>query len=402
MFSHVPLQAPDAIFGINNAYKADPAPDKINLVIGAYRTEEGKPWVLPVVRKIEAEMAANEDLDKEYAPITGLPSFCEATRKLILGDDSPSIAAGRVGTIQTLSGTGGLGLGMIFMKRFLPGKKILISDPSWANHVNIAVGNDIEYSKYRYYAEGGGVDFDGMCEDLSAAGEGDVILLHACAHNPTGCDLTRDQWEVVKQICMDKKLLPFFDCAYQGFATGDLEGDAFAVQLFDKAGINMMITQSYSKNFGLYGERCGALSFVTDSAETANNIKSQMSRVVRQNYSNPPRHGAQIVAIVLNTPEYYAEWKGQLQTMVDRIIQMRKELHAALTELGTPGDWSGILTQIGMFSYTGLNKAQCQRMMDTHHVYMLLSGRISMCGLNSAGCKKVAAAIHDTVTTIPK
>lgn len=322
----------------------------------------------------------------------------------MLGKDSPSIKAGRVATIQTLSGTGGLGLGMIFIKRFMPaGTKVYISDPSWANHKNIAAGNDLEYVLYKYYNKAtGGLDYDGFKGDLEAAPEGSVILLHVCAHNPTGVDLNRGQWEEIRGVMEKRKLVPFFDCAYQGFATGDLDGDAFAVQMFDKAGMEMMITQSYSKNFGLYGERCGALSFVTDSADTVKNITSQMSRIVRQNYSNPPRHGAQIVATVLKEPAYFKEWSDQLQVMVDRILDMRKTLHAELTALGTPGDWSGIITQIGMFSFTGLSLEQCERMMEKHHVYLLKNGRVSMCGLTTKNVKYVAAAIDEVVRALPK
>merc|ERR1711871_1489987 len=334
MFAHVPQQAPDAIFGINAAYKADTSPDKVNLVIGAYRDNEGKPWVLPVVKDIEKALTERTDLDKEYAPIAGVPAFCEETRKLILGKDSPSIADDRVCTVQTLSGTGGLSLGFIFVKRFMPaGTKVLISNPSWANHKNIAEGNGIEYSLYRYYkGETAGLDFEGMVADLKAADEGSVVLLHACAHNPTGVDLSNAQWDAVRDVCKERKLIPFFDCAYQGFATGDLDGDAFAVRAFDKAGMNMMIPQSYSKNFGLYGERCGALSFVTDSSDTANKIKSQLSRIVRQNYSNPPRHGAQIVAEVLKSEEYVGQDGEQLgpHPQPNRDVQLHGFIYASV------------------------------------------------------------------------
>eukprot|EP00300_Choanocystis_sp_HF-7_P037252 c5329_g1_i2.p1 GENE.c5329_g1_i2~~c5329_g1_i2.p1 ORF type:complete len:412 (+),score=99.62 c5329_g1_i2:1-1236(+) len=401
-FKHVPLQPPDPIFGITNAHNADPNPNKVNLGVGAYRDDEGKPWVLPVVHLIEKRLVEEKIYNKEYLPITGLPEFVDSARKLLLGD-SRSIAEGRVATVQTLSGTGSLALAFVFIKRFLNSPTIYLSNPTWANHMNLVEGAYLQWKYYRYYDESTrGLNLDGMLEDLSAAEPGSVVLLHACAHNPTGVDPTAEQWQQILELIRAKNLVAFFDSAYQGFASGDLQRDAAAIRMFDEAGLNLIISQSFAKNFGLYGERVGTLSIIGDSPQTTENVLSQLSNIVRQLYSNPPRHGAEIVAIALRNREYYDMWERDLKIMAHRIIRMREVLFEEITKLGVPGTWTHIINQIGMFTYLGITEAQVKILTEKHHVYLTKAGRISMAGLNEAKCKYLAAAIQDAVGSAPK
>eukprot|EP00301_Raphidiophrys_heterophryoidea_P018970 c3960_g1_i1.p1 GENE.c3960_g1_i1~~c3960_g1_i1.p1 ORF type:complete len:434 (+),score=116.29 c3960_g1_i1:89-1303(+) len=404
MFSQVPAQPADPLFGINDAYNQDTNPNKLNLGVGAYRDAAGKPWVLPVVREVERKLLEEQKFDKEYLPIAGLPLFTEHARKLLLGEDSRAIAENRVTTFQTLSGTGALGLGMTFIKRFYPGATAVYSTkPSWANHKNIVEGAGLEYKEFRYYdAKTRGLDFAGMIEDMQAAPEGSVFLLHVCAHNPTGVDLSPAQWDEVLKVMTARKHFPFLDCAYQGFATGDIARDAYSVRLFDKAGSEFLVCQSFAKNFGLYGERAGTLSIVCDSPQSTKNVASQVSKIVRQQYSNPPRHGAEIVGTALASPEHFESWVQSLKIMSGRIIEMREILYKELLANETPGTWNHIVDQTGMFSYTGLTKNQVLRLTEQHHVYLTSDGRISMAGLNADKCKYLAQAIKEVVLAVPE
>jgi len=307
-----------------------------------------------------------------------------------------------VASSQSLSGTGALRIGAEFIKKWLPqGTAILISDPTWSNHFSIFGEQGIKIIKHRYFdAKTNGLDFDGMIADIKAAPDKSVILLHTCAHNPTGVDPTVDQWKILCQLAKEKSLIPFFDCAYQGYASGDLERDAFSLRYFVSQGFECLIAQSFAKNFGLYGERAGVFSIVCSSEQVAQTVLSQIKLIVRPMYSNPPIHGAHIVATILSTPELFQEWLVELKGMSQRIRDMRQLLFDCLSSR-TKNDWSHILNQIGMFTYTGLTEAQVEQLTGRFHIYMLKNGRISMAGLNSTNVKYVGDAFATVVQEIP-
>ncbi|DBA88905.1 hypothetical protein WJX79_000402 [Trebouxia sp. C0005] len=401
VWSHVPQAPPDAILGITEAFKADNDSKKLNLGVGAYRTEEGKPLVLKSVKKAEQKVVNDPNANKEYLGIAGNPDFCKLSAKLAFGADSKALQEGRAATVQSLSGTGSLRVGAEFLALHYPLKLIYIPSPTWANHNKIFPLAGIQIRNYRYYKPSTrGLDFEGMCEDLSSAPVGSVVLLHACAHNPTGVDPTPEQWQGILKVVQERRLLPFFDSAYQGFASGDLERDATAVRMFTDAGVELILSQSYAKNMGLYGERIGSLTVITSDPKTTKKVDSQLKSVIRPMYSNPPRHGAAIVTAILSDPELYSQWKVELKGMADRIITMREKLHSALKEVGAPGTWDHIISQIGMFSYTGLTKAQVQHMTKKYHIYMTMDGRISMAGLSGSSCKYLAEAMKDAVENV--
>lgn len=399
-FDNVPEAPPDPILGLNLAFQADTHPDKLNLGVGAYRTEEGKPYVLNCVKKAEKKMLES-NFNKEYLPIDGLPEFNKASAKLIFGD---LVSSKHIVTTQALSGTGAVRVGTALLKQILPpGTTMYISDPTWVNHFNIARDCGVPYKTYRYYSlEKNGFDFEGMTSDIKNAPNGSIILLHACAHNPTGADPTMDQWKAIAEIIKDKGHFPFIDCAYQGFASGDFDRDASAIRLFTSLGIELLCAQSYAKNIGLYGERIGALHCVCNSEKGAVSILSQLKVIIRGMYSSPPIHGARIVATVLADPELCNEWKQEMKTMSDRIRTMRQMLFDSLKSQGTPGDWTNIINQIGMFSYTGLTAAQCDVLTKKYHIYLTKNGRISMPGLSTKTVPYLSKAIHDVVTNPPK
>lgn len=394
------LQAPpDAILGITEAFKACTNPNKMNLGVGAYRDESGKPVVLDVVHEAEEMLLKNPSANHEYLPIAGLPEFCKAAAELAYGKNSPALAEGRVAVMQALSGTGALRVGAEFLKRFYNGSNVVyVPNPTWANHHAIFERAGLEVRKYRYYKpETCGLDFDGMKEDLAGAPENAVVLLHACAHNPTGVDPTPDQWNGILDVVKSRGLLPFFDSAYQGFASGDLDRDGAALRLFADSGLEMLLAQSFAKNMGLYGERVGTISVVLGDAETKKRVESQLKVVARAMYSNPPRHGGEVASLVLNDPAMFAKWQTELEGMANRIISMRKRLHEELIANETPGNWDHIINQIGMFSYTGLTTEQVQIMTEKWHVYMTRDGRISMAGLSGEKCKYLADAMKDAI-----
>ncbi|KAL2913174.1 Aspartate aminotransferase, cytoplasmic [Polyrhizophydium stewartii] len=383
------------------SYKADPDPSKINLGVGAYRDNDGKPWVLPVVKKAEQAIVADGSLDHEYLAIDGIKSFTDASVRLILGAASPAVAEKRYAACQTISGTGAVRLGADFLARFKMAP-VYISNPTWANHRAIftdAGFKDIREYKY-WNPKTRGLNLDEILATFKAAPNGSILLLHPCAHNPTGVDPSFDQWKMIAQVAREKNHVIFFDCAYQGFASGSLERDAQAVRYFVDSGFEVLIAQSYAKNFGLYNERTGCLSIITRTPQLAQNASSQLCKIVRANYSNPPAFGARIVSLVLNNPQLNAEWEQQLKTMADRIISMRKALFEALTQLGTPGTWNHIVDQIGMFSFTGLTPAQVKVLHDKYHVYMTENGRISMAGLNTSNVRRFAEAVDWVVRNV--
>jgi len=394
---------PIEVFQLGREFAADTAAEKVSLGVGAYRTDEGKPWILPCVKKAESILATQveeEKINHEYLPVLGLDGFTKAATRMLLGEDSPALVENRAFGIQCLSGTGSLRIGAEFLKRIMGCDTVYISAPTWGNHnLLFKYTGYSQIRTYRYWdADKKGMDWEGLCEDLGAAPAKSVIILHACAHNPTGLDPTKEQWEKIAEICRANQLFPFFDCAYQGFASGCLDTDAWAVRYFVSQGFELFCSQSFSKNFGLYNERTGNLTVVTGRAENLDNIKSQMTLIVRAMVSNPPAHGARIVETVLSDPALYEEWRDCIRTMSSRIIAMRASLRQKLEELGTPGDWSHITTQIGMFSYTGLSQEMCVFLKQEKHLYLLKSGRISMCGLTSKNVDYVAKAINEAVT----
>ncbi|KAI1332351.1 PLP-dependent transferase [Xylariaceae sp. FL0255] len=400
----VPQAPADPLFGLLANFKADDHPDKLDVIIGAYRDDNAKPWVLPVVKKADDILRNDPNLDHEYAPIAGVAAFTSKAAELILGGaDSPAIKEKRVTSVQTISGTGAVHLGALFLAKFYPGtKKVYLSNPTWANHHQIFTNVGLPIAQYPYFhKETKGLDFEGMKQAISAAPDRSVILLHACAHNPTGVDPTLDQWKEIAEVMRQKNHFPFFDCAYQGFASGDLLKDNAAVRYFVEQGFELVIAQSFAKNFGLYGERAGCFHFVTSPASDATNtitrIASQLAILQRSEISNPPLYGARIASTVLNDPKLFAEWEENLRTMSGRIIDMRKALRGKLEELGTPGTWNHITDQIGMFSFTGLSEAQVLKIREDAHVYMTKNGRISMAGLNTKNIDYFAKAVDKVV-----
>lgn len=325
--------------------------------------DHGKPYVLPSVRTAESKVVDSK-LDKEYAGITGVPAFCKAAAVLAYGSGSDAIKNDRIAITQSISGTGALRIGGEFLNRFYPhAKKIYIPTPSWANHNAVFKDSGLEVVKYKYYNKDTiGLDFDGMIADLKAAPANSIVLLHACAHNPTGIDPTEEQWKVISDTVKAKSHYPFFDMAYQGFASGDTDKDAFAVRYFQSQGHNFCLAQSFAKNMGLYGERVGAFSICCESAEEKKRVDSQLKILVRPLYSNPPVHGARIASEILNNPDLNKQWLGEVKGMADRIISMRALLKKNLQDLGSKHNWDHITSQIGMFAYTGLTPEQMNRL----------------------------------------
>jgi aspartate aminotransferase len=394
-WANVKMAPPDPILGVTDAFKRDTNPKKINLGVGAYRDDNGKPFVLECVKKAES-ILASQNMDKEYTQITGEPEFCEASIRLLLGDDSEVVKNKLYGTSQTIAGTGGLRVGFEFLRKYYPySKTIWLPTPSWGNHAAIANDSTFEAKYYRYFKPSTrGFDFEGCIEDIKKIPEKSVIMLQVCAHNPTGVDPTPDQWREISKLVKQRNLLPFLDSAYQGFASGDINKDAFAARLFAQDGHEFLISQSYSKNMGLYGERVGAFSFVTQDKEDLQRLMSQLRVTIRRLYSNPPRHGALIAAKVLTTPDLRSLWLKEVKTMADRIITMRQTLVSNLSKEGSSHNWRHITDQIGMFCFTGLNEKQVERLTKEFSIYLTKDGRISVAGVSSKNNAYLAHAIH--------
>jgi len=387
---------PDPILGITEAFKKDTHPSKMNLGVGAYRDDNGKPYVLSCVKKAEEAIST---LDHEYSPISGDGAFTKLSAELAFGEKSDAIVNNRVATVQTLSGTGALRIGAAFLNRFYQfpsaAKDIWFPNPTWGNHIPISKDSGLNPTKYAYFdAKTCGLDFAGMQKDLEALPDNSVVVFHACAHNPTGVDPSLKQWQILSQISKAKKFLPFFDMAYQGFSSGDIDRDAAGLRLFVSDGHSPIVTQSYAKNMGLYGERIGALAVVGNTAAEAKAIESQLKILIRPMYSNPPIHGARIVAKVLGTESLRKEWLVEVKLMADRINEMRKQLTDGLKKEGSKKDWSHITNQIGMFCFTGLTEPQVEQLTKDYHVYLTKDGRISVAGINSKNVGYLAAAIH--------
>jgi len=405
-FGGVPTVPPDAIFFTKQRYKEDPDKRKVNLGIGAYRDDNGKPMVLKIVRKVEMELAQDMTLNKEYLPISGDAEMVKLSLGLMLGKDCARVANGSVAGVQALSGTGSLRVLFNFIKNTIAAGndkfKVFLSNPTWGNHKKVISKSGLSYEFHTYWdPKGRCLDLKGMLGDLKEkSNPGDVVLLHGCAHNPTGVDPTKKQWAEIADAMRELQLVPFFDCAYQGFATGDLDADAYAVRLFESQGFEFLLAQSYAKNLGLYGERAGCASVICKNPEAAKACFSQLCGVIRPMYSNPPAHGARIVKKVLGNAENFAAWKVEMGAMSKRISDMRAALRAKVEELKTPGSWNHITDQIGMFTFTGLNPKQVDVMIEKHHVYLLSSGRISMAGVASGNVEYIAKAINDVVVNV--
>ncbi|GMM28400.1 aspartate transaminase [Martiniozyma asiatica (nom. inval.)] len=401
---------PDALFAVKAAYSQDTRETKVDLGIGAYRDNSGKPWILPSVRLAEELLQHSPDYNHEYLPITGLPEFTSAAAKVILGSQSPAIAEGRVTSVQTLSGTGALHVAAKFLQENYKSKDgsgelpiVYLSNPTWANHFQLFEFAGFQVAEYPYWDDvTKTLNLEGFLQSIKDAPEGSIFLLHATAHNPTGLDPTKEQWLQILKAIEAKNHLPLFDSAYQGFSSGSLEKDAWAVRTAVEDGYKypgIVICQSFAKNVGMYGERAGAVHVILPEQNSALNsaIKSQLARVIRSELSNPPAYGAKIVSKILNTPELYTQWEDDLVTMSSRIYSMRSQLVEELKKLGTPGDWEFIKIQQGMFSYTGLNKEQVLKLRADWGVYMAGSGRASIAGLNEGNVAHVAKAIDAVV-----
>lgn len=392
LFSSVQLAPKDPIFGLTEAYTADQRPDKVNLGVGVYYTDEGKVPLLRAVLEAEKEVVAKES-PRAYIPIEGPNPYNSAVQNLLFGKDSALIQAGRVVTAECLGGTGALRVGGDFVKRLEPNSPAAISSPSWENHRGIFEAAGYTVLDYTYFdPKTRGVDFDGMVKSLESFPAKTLVILHACCHNPTGADLTKDQWKTIISICQQKQLIPFLDIAYQGFADG-IEEDGAAVRMFADSGMSFFVSSSFSKSFSLYGERVGALSIVTQSKEESARVLSQLKRVIRTNYSNPPTHGAAIVATVLNSPKLRQMWEDELAQMRERIKSMRHGLKEKLAAAGISHDFSFIEAQRGMFSYSGLTADQVAKLQEQDAIYALSTGRICVAALNSKNIDRVAQAI---------
>ncbi|MFZ3279878.1 amino acid aminotransferase [Pseudomonas sp.] len=396
LFSAVEMAPRDPILGLNEAFNADTRTTKVNLGVGVYCNEEGR---IPLLRAvIEAEtIRVAQHASRGYLPIDGIAAYDQAVQKLLFGNDSPLISAGRVITTQAVGGTGALKIGADFLKQLLPNAVVAISDPSWENHRALFETSGFPVQNYRYYdAATHDVNRAGMLEDLNALPNGSIVILHACCHNPTGVDLTPADWNNVLDVVRAKGHVPFLDMAYQGFGDG-IDEDAAAVRLFAESGLTFFVSSSFSKSFSLYGERVGALSIISESKEESARVLSQVKRVIRTNYSNPPTHGASIVAAVLNSPELRAQWEAELAEMRLRIRGMREQMVALLAEKAPGRDFSFVGRQRGMFSYSGLTTEQVHRLRNEFGIYALDTGRICVAALNQSNIKAVTDAIVQVI-----
>ena len=392
VLENIKMAPKDPILGVTEAYNADQNPKKVNLGVGVYTDDNGKVPVLQCVRRAEQKLAETA-MPRNYLPIDGLAIYDRAVQETLFGADSPVVKDGRIVTVQTLGGTGGLKVGGDFLRRVNPGADIYISDPSWENHRAIFEYAGFTVKTYPYYDPAtNGLKFDAMLAALDQLPAGAIVLLHACCHNPTGVDLSAAQWEKVITVVNKRALVPFLDIAYQGFAEG-LEADAATIRRFTAECPAVFVSSSFSKSLSLYGERVGALSIVTASKDEAARTLSQLKRVIRTNYSNPPTHGGQAVALVLTTPELRKQWDQELGQMRERIKVMRKLFVEKVRALRADFDLSFIVDQRGMFSYSGLTKEQVHQLRDEYSIYAIDSGRICVASLNSTNIDYVAQAV---------
>ena len=397
MFENIVAAPADPILGLNDAFKSDDRVSKVNLGVGVFKDEQGTTPILATVKEAEKRLLETET-SKGYLSISGLEEYGVAVRELLFGHDSELAPGGnRAVTVQAPGGTGALRVGAEFLAAQTSVKKVWISNPTWANHHAIFRSAGIDAASYRYYdAETKSLDFDGLYKDLSNVPSGDVVLLHGCCHNPTGVDPTEEQWQKLADLAKEKGWLPMFDFAYQGFAVG-VEEDAAGLRTFVAKVDELLIASSFSKNFGLYNERVGALTLVAKDQSQANKAFSQIKIVVRANYSNPPAHGALVVATVLRDPKLKAQWLEEVAEMRDRIKLIREKFVAGLEAHGVKADFSFILTQNGMFSFSGLNADQVETLRDKHGIYMVSSGRMNVAGMSLKNIDAVCAAVAEVL-----
>ena len=391
-FSHLEPYAGDPILSLNEAFQHDPRPDKVNLSIGIYFDDAGRIPVLDSVHQAEAQMLAAGG-PKPYLPMEGAADARRAVQALLFGAGHEALTSGRVATLQTVGSSGGLKVGADFIQRWLPGSGVWVSDPSWDNHRAMFEGAGLEVGTYPYYdADTGGLKFDALLAKLRTLPARSVVLLHACCHNPTGVDLSREQWTALIPVLRERELLPYLDLAYQGYGDG-IEEDAYAVRTLASAGLSFFVANSFSKSMSVYGERAGALSVVCADADEAERVLGQLKATVRRNYSSPAIHAAGIIARVLGDPALRASWEADVAAMRLRILAMRRSLHGVLSARLPGRDFGYFLSQRGMFSYTGLSAAQVDRLREEFGVYLVRSGRICVAGLNTGNVERTAAAM---------
>ncbi|TDM05720.1 MAG: aromatic amino acid aminotransferase [Ideonella sp. MAG2] len=396
MFAHIEPYGGDPILTLNENFQKDPREGKINLSIGIYFDDAGRIPVMGVVQEAERRMAANVG-PKPYLPMEGLAAFRSGVQNLLFGTEHAALKAGRVTTIQTVGSSGGLKVGADFIARWFPGSAVWVSDPTWDNHRAVFEGSGLTVNTYPYYDPAtGGLRFDALLQTLQGLPAKSVVLLHACCHNPTGVDLTAAQWDALIPVLRERGLIAFLDIAYQGFGDGMVQ-DAYAIRALSRAGLSFFVANSFSKSLSVYGERCGALSVVCPDKAQAELVLGQLKFTVRRNYSNPPLHGGQLVATILNDPALFKQWGEELDAMRVRISQMREQLHAIVSAKVPGRDFSYFLTQRGMFSYTGLSPAQVDRLREEFGVYLVRSGRICVAGLNSRNVERTAQAMAEVL-----
>ncbi|OSI12158.1 amino acid aminotransferase [Neisseria canis] len=396
MFQHVEFYPGDPILSLVETFNNDPRSGKVNLSIGIYFDEHGKLPVLECVKQAEAKRAAVPQ-PRPYLPMEGLAAYRSGVQKLLFGADCAALGENRVATIQTLGGSGALKVGADFLRRWFPDAKVYVSDPTWDNHRGIFEGAGFEVGVYPYYdAADGGVKFEELLTFLLGLSENSIVLLHPCCHNPTGVDLTHAQWDALLEVVQMRKLIPFMDIAYQGFGE-NLADDAYAIRQAVSMGLPLFVSNSFSKNLSLYGERVGGLSVVCPSEEEAQLVFGQLKFTVRRIYSSPPAHGGYVTADVMNSPELFAQWEGEVYAMRDRIRAMRQKLYDVLVSKVPDKNFDYFIKQRGMFSYTGLSPEQVQRLRDEFAVYLVASGRMCVAGLNESNVDYVANAFAEVL-----
>lgn len=392
MFQHVDAYAGDPILSLMESFKNDPREKKVNLSIGLYYDDKGIIPQLGAVEAAENQLNALPQTASVYLPMEGLPAYRSSIQTLLFGAEHPALQQQRIATIQTVGGSGALKVGADFLQHYFPGSEVWVSNPTWDNHVAIFAGAGFKVNTYPYFdAENLGVNFAGMIDSLQSLPAQSIVLLHPCCHNPTGSDLTQSQWDQVIELVKQRNLIPFLDIAYQGFGDG-MDEDAYAIRAMAAAGVNMLVSNSFSKIFSLYGERVGGLSVVCEDAESAGRVLGQLKATVRRNYSSPPNFGAKVVTTVLNNAELNAQWLTEVETMRTRIIEMRQTLVNSLKKALPGRNFDYLLLQRGMFGYTGFSVAQVDRLREEFGVYLIASGRVCMAGLNHHNVEQVAAA----------
>jgi aspartate/tyrosine/aromatic aminotransferase len=396
MFEHVTPAPPDAILGLTEAFRKDPNPKKVNLGVGVYKDAQGRTPILASVKRAEERLLQHEGT-KSYLPIDGSPEYANLVQELLFGKSHEALTSQRAITVQAPGGTGALRVAADFVARLSPNARVWLSDPTWPNHPNVFRAAGLAVSTYPYFeATRNGIHFEAMLSTIQQIPAGDVLLVHGCCHNPTGSDLTAGQWERIAQVVAERKLLPLIDFAYQGFADG-LDEDAAGLLAMTRPGCELLVASSFSKNFGLYNERVGALTLVAASAEAAQNALSHLKQAVRANYSNPPSHGAAIVTTVLSDPALRRQWEGEVAEMRERINTMRHLFVETLNEKGVTRDFSFIAQQRGMFSFSGLSTDDVKALRDQYAIYIVGGGRINVAGMTEANMDYLCSAIDEVL-----